>query len=92
MDGTPNSVALPGTLVAPISIVPPPAAAPDRVTPLEEVEKEHILRALEICDGNRTQAAKQLGISIRTLRNKLHEYGVNGRDDAADASDSVKAS
>jgi DNA-binding NtrC family response regulator len=92
MDGAPNSVALPGTLAAPISIVPPPAAAPDRVTPLEEVEKEHILRALEICDGNRTQAAKQLGISIRTLRNKLHEYGVNGRDDAADASDSVKAS
>ncbi len=50
------------------------ALAPDKILPLHEVEKQHILRALEICDGNRTQAAKQLDISIRTLRNKLHEY------------------
>jgi DNA-binding NtrC family response regulator len=74
---------------APISIVPPPSV-PAHVTPLDEVEKEHILRAMEICDGNRTQAAKQLGISIRTLRNKLHEYGVAGRDDAAEPADALK--
>jgi DNA-binding NtrC family response regulator len=49
-------------------------ATPDKILPLHEVEKQHILRALEICEGNRTQAARHLDISIRTLRNKMHEY------------------
>jgi two-component system, NtrC family, response regulator AtoC len=48
--------------------------SPDKIHTLHEIEKQHILRALEACDGNRTQAAKHLDISIRTLRNKLHEY------------------
>lgn len=38
------------------------------------VEKELILSTLDHCLGNRTQAATILGISIRTLRNKLQEY------------------
>jgi DNA-binding NtrC family response regulator len=42
--------------------------------PLEELEKKHIFAALNKCANNRTHAAKLLGISIRTLRNKLHEY------------------
>jgi DNA-binding NtrC family response regulator len=41
---------------------------------LAEMEKRHILAALEQCKGNRTHAAKLLDVSIRTLRNKLHEY------------------
>ncbi len=41
---------------------------------IKELEKKHILRMLDHFDGNRTQAAKALGISIRTLRNKLNEY------------------
>jgi DNA-binding NtrC family response regulator len=41
---------------------------------LAEMEKRHILTALERCNGNRTHAAKMLDISIRTLRNKLNEY------------------
>lgn len=41
---------------------------------IKELEKKHILRMLDHFDGNRTQAAKALGISIRTLRNKLKEY------------------
>lgn len=41
---------------------------------LRDMEKRLILRALETTQGNRTQAAKILGISIRTLRNKLNEY------------------
>ena len=53
--------------------------------PLSEVEKRQILAAIEFTKGNRTQATKLLGISIRTLRNKLNEYGVNSRgDDAGD--------
>jgi two-component system response regulator FlrC len=38
------------------------------------MEKNLIFRALEQTHGNRTHAAKMLGISIRTLRNKLNEY------------------
>jgi DNA-binding NtrC family response regulator len=41
---------------------------------MAELEKRHILAALTRCKGNRTHAAKMLEISIRTLRNKLHEY------------------
>ena len=41
---------------------------------LAEMEKRHILAALDRCNGNRTHAARVLDISIRTLRNKLHEY------------------
>jgi two-component system response regulator FlrC len=46
------------------------------ILPLDQVEKRAILEALELCKGNRTHAARQLGISIRTMRNKLKEYGV----------------
>ena len=52
---------------------------------LAEVEKHHILAALEKTRQNRTQAARILGISIRTLRNKLNEYGVKGKDNEADS-------
>ncbi len=41
---------------------------------LAEVERRHILNALNHCHGNRTHAARLLDVSIRTLRNKLHEY------------------
>jgi DNA-binding NtrC family response regulator len=50
------------------------APAPEDFPTLAELEKQHILAALSRCKGNRTHAAKVLEISIRTLRNKLHEY------------------
>jgi DNA-binding NtrC family response regulator len=40
-----------------------------------EMERRLIMKSLEACQGNRTEAATRLGISTRTLRNKLHEYG-----------------
>lgn len=43
-------------------------------TKLADVEKEHILEVLTQAQGSRIDAAKALGISIRTLRNKLKEY------------------
>ncbi len=43
-----------------------------------EVEQDLILQTLDHCLGNRTHAANILGISIRTLRNKLKEYGEQG--------------
>lgn len=42
--------------------------------PLEEIEKRHIKAVLEQCDWNRTQAAKVLDISRRTLLNKINKY------------------
>jgi two-component system response regulator HydG len=44
---------------------------------LKEVEKVMILRTLEEVEGNRTHAARILGISRRTLQLKLKEYGIN---------------
>lgn len=44
---------------------------------LRDMEQKMIYRALDQTDGNRTHAAKILGISVRTLRNKLHEYKEN---------------
>jgi DNA-binding NtrC family response regulator len=43
-----------------------------------DVERELILETLKHCLGNRTHAANILGISIRTLRNKLNEYAESG--------------
>ena len=42
---------------------------------LYELEKRHIIKALNYFEGNKTQAANALGITIKTLYNKLHEYG-----------------
>lgn len=41
---------------------------------LDEVERDLILGTLARCGGNRTWAAEILGISVRTLRNKLVQY------------------
>jgi two-component system, response regulator FlrC len=45
---------------------------------VSEVEQNLILDTLDHCLGNRTHAARILGISIRTLRNKLNEYDAAG--------------
>ena len=76
-----SSTSLPSATVAPS---PAPPVSPEEIVPLAELERRQILLAVEHCKGNRTHAAKKLGISIRTLRNKLHEYGVasKGEGDA----------
>ncbi len=46
---------------------------------MREMERQLICRTLQDTQGNRTRAAKCLGISLRTLRNKLNEFGLQDR-------------
>jgi DNA-binding NtrC family response regulator len=60
--------------------------APKQIVPLligatvDEVERELVLQTLLRCDGNRTRAARVLGLSVRTLRNKIRLYAASGID------------
>ena len=65
---------------APVSVAASPSAPVSALVGrrMEEVERDLIIETLTHCLGNRTRAAEILGISIRTLRNKLHEYRAQG--------------
>jgi DNA-binding NtrC family response regulator len=58
--------------------------APSQIVPLligatvDEVERELVLQTLARCDGNRTRASRVLGLSVRTLRNKIRLYAASG--------------
>jgi Nif-specific regulatory protein len=69
-------VTLPASAVANAEAGPPSAAEPLPFD-LDEIERRTIVRALEATGGNRTRAAKLLGISERTLRNKLNSPSSN---------------
>lgn len=43
---------------------------------LSELERQHIMVTLENLSGNKTKTAKVLGITVKTLYNKLHSYGI----------------
>jgi DNA-binding NtrC family response regulator len=73
----------PAAFAAPVAqqtVFPPlPADAVDKTLPgitLEEMERRLILQTLEQVNGNRTRAADMLGVSVRTIRNKLSQYGI----------------
>jgi two-component system response regulator FlrC len=59
-----------------------PVAASHRVTlvgrTIADVERDLILDTLDHCLGNRTHAARILGISLRTMRNRLNDYAMAG--------------
>jgi DNA-binding NtrC family response regulator len=61
------------------SHVPVAAAEAAAGTPIRQVERMHLEKTLALTDGNRTHAAELLGISLRTLRNKIREYGLPPR-------------
>ena len=60
--------------------------APHEIVPMligstvEAIERELVLQTLVRCDGNRTRAARVLGLSVRTLRNKIRQYASDGAD------------
>jgi DNA-binding protein Fis len=47
--------------------------------PISQLEKIHLENTLALAHGNRTQAAEMLGISVRTMRNRIKEYGLPPR-------------
>lgn len=50
----------------------------EEIKPLDEVERETIMKALKLTKGHKSKAAELLGITVRTLRNKLKEYEERG--------------
>jgi DNA-binding NtrC family response regulator len=66
------------SLARPAQASPAASVAPAG-TPIWQVEKLHLEKTLVLTDGNRTVAAEMLGISLRTLRNKIREYGLPPR-------------
>jgi two-component system response regulator HydG len=68
---------LPGTFVDANAVEPAPSQMLASGRSLKEVEQEMILNTLADMGGNRTQTARVLGISRRTLQLKLKDYGVN---------------
>jgi DNA-binding NtrC family response regulator len=69
-----------------------PASDPSEVVPMligatvHAVERELVLQTLAHCDGNRTHAARVLGVSVRTMRNKIKQYAADGRNAPTHAS------
>ena len=77
----PDAILLTGGRGFPVAAAEPPSASP--TAPLvgrtvAAVERDLIIDTLNHCFGNRTHAATVLGISIRTLRNKLKQYSEAG--------------
>ena len=77
----PVKAAIPADTTAVHQTAPAPASSGNAALvgrTVADVERDLILNTLEHCLGNRTHAATILGISIRTLRNKLKEYSEAG--------------
>jgi DNA-binding NtrC family response regulator len=84
--GVDREVSMTHELAVPAPEMPAPSLAPNEIVPLligstvEQIERELVLQTLRHCDGNRTHAARLLGLSVRTMRNKIRQYAADGRD------------
>jgi len=72
---SPPAPAAAATVIAPAPVVDDDSVRFSIGTTVEEAEKGLILRTLEHTKNNKTRAAEILGISLKTLHNKLKEYG-----------------
>ena len=69
-----------------ISLSESQTPSPHEIVPMligstvEAIERELVLQTLARFDGNRTHAARVLGLSVRTMRNKIRQYATDGVD------------
>jgi two-component system response regulator FlrC len=77
---TPDPAGVGNAAAAPPALQNPGAVAGLVGRTIADVERDMILSTLDHCLGNRTHAANILGVSIRTLRNKLSQYREEGLD------------
>lgn len=77
-DDLPADLVAAAVMTAAATTSPPsPSARIEVGTTLADIERDHILRVIHECAGNRSKAAERLGISRPTLRGKLREYGLD---------------
>ena len=74
-DPTGKKIQLPDTFISPFASKTKASSAVSAGQTIEDLEKELIRVTLNKVDGNKTQAAEMLGISTKTLYNRLHAYG-----------------
>lgn len=86
---------LPGSVPA-ATTAPTPSTEPGSLfhvgMRMDEMEKGAILATLEVTEGNRTKAARMLGISLRTLQRKLKEYQLDGHGEGEATGEEGEAS
>jgi DNA-binding NtrC family response regulator len=70
---------LPRRFTAPRLTVKPPAPATTAIKNLRDLEMQAIHEALDRCEGNKARAAEELGISLKTLYNKLNQAAALGK-------------
>ncbi|UTF50116.1 sigma-54 dependent transcriptional regulator [Desulfomicrobium sp. ZS1] len=75
-----GETAAPGVLPMPSATSAVTIDADGRIPTIQEMEMHLIIKSLDKTAGNRTKASELLGISVRTLRNKLGEYRKIGLD------------
>jgi len=75
----------PGTTLGPQLLETDDTGAADKTSSfkpgltLQEMERQLVEKTLEATGGNRTRAAELMGVSLRTIRNKIREYGLPAR-------------
>jgi two-component system response regulator PilR (NtrC family) len=87
LDAFPNLIGLQGAQPSPSTVGHLPDSGLDLERHLEEYERSILIKALERTGGNRTEAARLLGVSFRSMRYRLSKLGVTGVDTDVELTD-----
>ena len=68
-----------GAFAGPVAVPSLVPRKPVSLVSMGELERSHLERTLELVEGNRTRAAEMLGLSVRTIRNKIRQYDLPPR-------------
>ena len=87
LDAFPNLIGLQGEQPSPSTVGHLPESGLDLERHLEEYERSILIKALERTGGNRTEAARLLGVSFRSMRYRLSKLGITGVDTGVELTD-----